>query len=112
MKTASKKAKGRRLQNLLRVKLLEAFGSLASNDIKTAVMGESGEDLWLSPKAQEVIPFSFECKNTERLKIWQAIAQAEGNAEDRTPVVVFSRNRSGIYVSLELDNFIRMIKEK
>ena len=112
MKTSSKKSKGRRLQNYVRDNLLSSFPSLEEDDVKVAIMGESGEDIKLSPAARRKIPYSFECKNTERLQIWQAIEQAEGNANDRVPVVVFKRNRSKTYLTIELENFIKLIGEE
>ena len=63
MKTSSKKGKGRRLQNFVKDELLEAFKSLEADDVKTAIMGESGEDIKLSPAAKRKIRYSFECKN-------------------------------------------------
>ena len=72
MKTASKKAKGRKLQDSVRDKLLSCFTFLEQDDIKSAIMGESGEDIKLSPAARKVIPYSFECKNQDRLNIWES----------------------------------------
>ena len=112
MSAKSAKAKGRRLQNLLRDILRDAFPSLEEDDVKVAIMGENGEDIKLSPAARKKIPYSFECKNTERLQIWQAIEQAESNCNDRVPVVVFKRNRSKTYLTIELDNFVNIIREK
>ena len=63
MKTASKKAKGRKLQDFVRDKLRGLFNNLEEDDIKSAIMGESGEDIKLSPAARKLIPYSFECKN-------------------------------------------------
>ena len=111
MKTSSKKSKGRRLQNYVRDTLLLAFPSLEEDDVKVAIMGESGEDIKLSPAAKRKIPYSFECKNTERLSIWEAIKQSAGNCENRVPSVVFKRNRSKTYITLELDKFITLIGE-
>lgn len=111
MKTSSKKSKGRRLQNYVRDNLLSAFPSLEEDDVKVAIMGENGEDIKLSPAARKKIPYSFECKNTERLQIWQAIEQAETNCNDRVPVVVFKRNRSKTYLTIELNDFINIIGE-
>ena len=75
-------------------------------------MGMSGEDIVLSPAAKRVIPYSFECKNQERLNLWSSLVQAESNCEQRNPVLVFKRNRSKIYVALEFDHFIELIDEK
>jgi len=106
MKTSSKKGKGRRLQNFVRDNLVMSFPSLEPDDIKAAIMGESGEDIKLSPAAKRLIPFSFECKNQERLNIWQSLQQAEDNCEDREPVLVFKRNRTKTYVAIEFTEFI------
>ena len=111
-KARSSKAKGRRLQNLVRDKLRDAFPSLHEDDIQSQTMGMGGEDIVRSPAAKVAIPYSFECKNVERLNVWQAIEQAESNCEDRTPVVVMKRNRTGIYVVFNLDKFIKLIGEE
>ena len=111
MKASSAKGKGRRLQNYLKDKLYTSFPSLRNGDIKGAVMGESGEDIKLSPAAKDLIPFSFECKNQERLNIWESLSQAEGNADDRIPVLVFKRNRTKTYVAIDLEAFLELIGE-
>ena len=77
MKTRSAKAKGRRLQNKIRDLLLEEFKELEPDDIRTAIMGETGEDIKLSPAARRKIPYSFECKNQEKINIWESLNQAE-----------------------------------
>jgi hypothetical protein len=109
MNIHSAKAKGKRLQNSLREALLMAFPTLEPDDIKSAMSSEIGEDLKLSPAAKRLIPYSFECKNTEKLAVWAALEQAQENANGRQPVVVFSRNRSVPYVIVSLDAFINLI---
>ena len=111
MKTASKKAKGRKLQDFVRDRLLSCFPFLEQDDIKSAIMGESGEDIKLSPAARKSIPYSFECKNQERLNIWSSLQQAEDNSNDRTPVLVFKRNRTKTYVAVEIEDFLKLIGE-
>ena len=110
MLSRSRKAKGRVLQNKVREILLENFEELEPDDIKTAVMGESGEDIHMSPAARRLIPLSIECKNQESLNIWKSHEQAEENCGDHTPCVVFKRNRSKTYISLEFDKFIEILK--
>jgi len=105
----SSKAKGRRLQNLVRDKLREKFTSLEEDDIKSAIMGTVGEDIVLSPAAKKVIPFSFECKNVERLQFWKTVEQAEGNSNGRTPVIVVKKNGRKPYIALPLDDWIELI---
>ena len=51
--TRNAKAKGRLGQQEVRDKLLETFPDLEPDDIKSTVMGDSGEDIQLSPAFQE-----------------------------------------------------------
>jgi hypothetical protein len=113
MKTSSGKAKGRRLQNKVRDVLLEHFSDkLEPDDIRTAIMGETGEDIKLSPAARRLIPYSFECKNQEKLNIWSSLEQADENSGDYPPVLIFKRNRSKTYVTVELEEFIKLIDDR
>ena len=109
MKTSSKKGKGRRLQNFVRDRLLDSFPILEPDEVKTAIMGESGEDIKLSPAAKREIPYSFECKNQERLSIWESLKQAETNCNYRTPVLIFKRNHSKTYAVIDIDKFMKLI---
>ena len=111
MKSRSAKNKGKRLQNNVRDLLLETFNQLEPDDIKSAIMGESGEDIKLSPAARKQIPFSFECKNQEALNIWSSLEQAETNAGDYDPVLIFKRNRSKTYAVINIEKFIELINE-
>lgn len=111
-KTRTVKAKGRRLQNLVRDLLRECFPQLEADDIKSQTMGMTGEDIILSPAARKLIPYSFECKNKERLDIWKSLQQCEDNCNKQIPVLIFKRNRSKIYATLELDKFLDLIREK
>ena len=53
----SSKAKGRKLQNMMRDALRDAFPLLEEDDIKSQTMGMTGEDIVLSPAARKSIPF-------------------------------------------------------
>ena len=110
MKSRSAKNKGKRLQNNIRDLLLETFNQLEPDDIKSAIMGESGEDIKLSPAARKLIPYSFECKNQEALNIWSSLEQAETNAGDHDPVLIFKRNRTKTYAVIEIEKFIELIR--
>ena len=113
MKTSSGKAKGRRLQNKIRDVLLEHFSDkLEPDDIRSQIMGMSGEDIVLSPAARKLIPYSFECKNQEKLSIWSSLEQAESNSGDYPPVLIFKRNRSKTYAVIEVDEFLKLINVK
>ena len=88
------------------------FPALHEDDIKSQTMGMPGEDIVLSPAARKIIPYSFECKNKERLDLWKSLEQAADNCGGRDPVLVIKRNRSGVYAVIQLDTFFDLIGEK
>ena len=108
MKARSAKNKGKRLQNILRDKLIELYPKL-SNDISSQIMGMTGEDIVLTPHAKKVLPYSFECKNVEKLNIWKSFKQCESNAGESTPVLVIKRNREKPKVVMDLDQWLKII---
>ena len=107
MKAKSAKAKGRKLQNLVVEKLRKAYPELEDDDIKGQIMGVSGEDIVLSPLAKRLIGLSFECKNQEKLNLWDSLDQADKNSEERTPVLVFKRNRTPVYAAIPFEYLIK-----
>ena len=111
MKPRSAKNKGKRLQNKVRDLILEKFNQLEPDDVRSVTMGESGEDILLSPAARRLFPFSVECKNQEKLNIWGALEQAEENSGDHTPLVIFKRNRTKTYAVLEFDKLLKLLNE-
>ena len=111
MKPRSAKNKGKRLQNKVRDIILEKFDKLEPDDVRSITMGDSGEDILLSPVARRVFPFSVECKNQEKLNIWEALDQAEGNSGKHTPLVIFKRNRSKTYAVLEFKELLKLLNE-
>ena len=108
MRPQSAKSKGRRLQQDVAKKLRETMG-LHEDDIVSRPMGSPGEDLMLSPAARSLIPFSFECKNVEKLNIWEAIGQARDNCRGHTPAVAFTKNREDVYIAMPIDKFLEML---
>jgi len=113
LKPRSAKAKGRILQNKVRDLLLETFkDELEPDDIRSQIMGMSGEDIVLSPAARKLFPFSVECKAQERLSIWEALEQAESNSGDHTPLLIFKRNRSKTYAVLEFDELLKLLDDE
>ena len=111
MKPRSAKNKGKRLQNKVRDIILEKFNSLESYDVRSITMGESGEDILLSPAARKLFPFSVECKNQEKLNIWKSLEQSETNSGKHTPIVIFKRNRTKTYVALEFKKLLELLNE-
>ena len=111
MKPRSAKNKGKRLQNQVRDLILEKFQQLEEDDVRSTTMGDSGEDVLLSPFARRLFPFSIECKNQEKLNIWSSLEQAENNSGSHTPLLIFKRNRTKTYVVLEFDKLLELLDE-
>jgi len=108
----SRKAKGRRLQQEVRDLILETYKDvLEPDDVRSTSMGASGEDLLLSPAARKLFPFATECKNQEKLNIWSSLEQAETNAGKHIPLLVFKRNRSKIYATIEFERLLELLDE-
>jgi hypothetical protein len=112
MKSRSAKNKGKRLQNNVRDLILEKFQQLEEDDVRSITMGDSGEDILLSPAARKLFPFSVECKNQEKLNVWSSLEQTETNAGKHTPLLIFKRNRSKTYAVLQLDDLMEMLDDK
>ena len=111
MKTRSAKNKGKRLQNKVRDLILEKFNTLEPDDVRSTTMGDSGEDVLLSPAARKKFPFSVECKNQEKINIWESLKQAETNSNNHTPLLIFKRNRTKTYAVLEFDKLLELLDE-
>ena len=81
-----------------------------SEDIESRSMGAGGEDLIMSKAARNKFPYSVECKNQEKLNIWAAWEQANGNKGLYEPLVVIKKNGVRPLVVLDAENFLEMIK--
>lgn len=111
MKPQSAKSKGRRLQQRVAKRILDTFGHLTDDDVRSTSMGAGGEDVCLSARARESVPLSIECKNTERLNVWSALEQCQKNCPaSATPCVVFSKNNAGTYAVVPLDALLALYK--
>ena len=47
----------------------------------------------------------------EKLNIWDSLKQAESNAGKHTPLLVFKRNRSKIYATIEFERLLELLDE-
>ena len=110
MKTQSAKAKGRKLQQWTRDRLVESL-DIHPEDIKSTSMGAGGEDVIMARAAREKFPYSIECKNEEKIHVWSAYEQAAQNSGDYTPLVVVKRNRSKPLILIDAETFIDLHKE-
>ena len=108
---ASRKAKGRRLQQAVRQDLIEHLG-IDPGDLLSTGMGQAGIDIYLSPAARSVFPFAVECKNVERLALWDAWQQCRSNAaaEGLTPLLLIKRNRSEPLAVLRWEDLLTVLE--
>ena len=116
--TASRKAKGRVLQNRIAESVRDII-LMTESDVKPAIVSESGADLKLSKKARRRFPFYVEAKNHERLSIFAELEKLDGVVKaanekmERSPkyrcgLLVFKRNRTNPYVALPLKDFLKI----
>ena len=63
-------------------------------------MGAGGEDLIMARAARQKFPFSIECKNVEKLNVWEAYEQAKSNCNDYEPLVVMKKNQKNHLLEL------------
>ena len=92
---AARKAKGRRLAQLLCDLILDVIGKkgMTAEDVRPVPSGVRGPDVWLSSAATSYLPYAFECKNQERVNIWEWWKQCLANSDEKKkPVLVFKRN--------------------
>ena len=109
MKTQSAKAKGRRLQQWVVKQLIETF-DIHPEDIKSCSMGAGGEDVVMARAAREKFPYSVECKNVEKLNVWDAYDQARANAGNYEPIVIMKKNGKKPLVIIDAEYFINLNK--
>ena len=110
-KARTGKAKGRLGQQEVRDRLLKNFPHLHPDDIKSTVMGDTGEDIQLSPAARKLIPLSIEVKRRkDGLKtaynyVEQAVKHGTGE-----PVVFFRSDRRPWLVMVGMEHYMDLIR--
>ena len=107
MKTQSAKAKGRRFQQWVRDKLIEVL-DIHPEDIESRSMGAGGEDLIMARAAREKFPYSVECKNQEKINLWESYNQAQQNSKNHEPVVILKRNNSKPLILVDAEYFVKL----
>ena len=106
----SSKAKGRLGQQEVRDKILKTFPELHPDDVKSQIMGVNGEDIVLSPRAREILPFSIEVKRRASFKtLYQYIEQAVQTGEYE-PIVFLRGDRKPWLAVCNGDYFMELIK--
>ena len=112
IRTQSAKAKGRKLQQWVRDKLLALHPELEPDDIKSTAMGQSGSDIQLSPLARKSIPLAFECKSHKAFSVYKILDQARDGAHpDCEPVVILKQDRSKPLALVDAEYFLERISK-
>ena len=106
MKTQSAKGKGRRFQQWVRDMLIE-HRDVHPEDIESRSMGAGGEDIIMARDARKKFPFSIECKNVEKLNVYEAYAQAEANSGAHEPILFMKKNRKKPLVVVDAEWFVK-----
>tara|TARA_Y100000592_G_C5448906_1_gene307616 strand:- start:505 stop:876 length:372 start_codon:yes stop_codon:yes gene_type:complete len=107
MRPQSAKAKGRRLQQWFRDLLIKTL-NIHEEDIESRSMGAGGEDLIMARDARKKFPCSIECKNQEKINLWESYEQAKENSKSYEPIVVMKRNKSKPLVLVDAEYFVQL----
>jgi hypothetical protein len=105
------KAKGRIGQQEIRDKILETFPELEPDDVKSTTMGDTGEDIQLSPAARKLIPLAVEVKRRKSgMKMqydWLDQAKRHGKGE---PALFFRADRRDWIVMIRVDHYMELLR--
>ncbi len=108
----SAKAKGRLGQQEIRDKLLESFPHFEKDDIKSAIMGDTGADIQFSPQAKKRLPLSIEIKRrkNELKTVYTYIEQAVKHNTGE-PVVFYRSDHRPWVVMIGLEHYMDLLKD-
>ena len=107
-KTATVKQKGRLGQQEVRDAILKSFPDLEPDDVRSTAMGQSGEDIQLSPKARGYLPISCEVKRRKRFDtIYSFYDQAKQDGQYE-PVVFLRADRRPWLVMISMDHYLEL----
>ena len=111
----SAKAKGRRGQQEIRDKLLESFPHFEKDDIKSAIMGDTGADIQFSPQARKRIPLSIEVKRrkNELKTVYTYMEQAHSHSLSKggEPVVFYRSDHRPWVVMIGVEHYMDLLKD-
>lgn len=102
---ASKKQKGSRLER----KVAEALRRTGL-DPNAGRMPLSGADSHLKGDVRTDLPYTIECKNTERVRLWDFWGQATDQAHYHPPVLCISANHRPVLAVVELETLLNLMQ--
>lgn len=113
MKPSSAKAKGRKLQQWVRDAVLRLFPQLEPDDVRSTSMGANGEDVLLSPAARRLFPYSIECKNLNKIAVYNYYEQAVSNCpKGSEPLLIIKQNRSKPLAVVDAEYFMEKMEKR
>lgn len=117
MKSKSGKAKARHLQNFVAGVFLylgREEGHTHVDDVFPRQMGGAGVDTVMSPRARLLFPYDVECKQVEKLNVGAVYTEHAKKYKDSInfPIVVHSKNRAKVLITLSFEDFIRLVHGK
>jgi hypothetical protein len=90
--------------------ILRRHPSLEPDDVRSTGMGQSGEDVQLSPTARKLLPFGIECKSYASMAFYKWYDQAVINTpKDCEPILVAKANHRDPVVIVNAEYFFEHI---
>lgn len=104
------KAKGRRLQQLVRDKIIELLApyGIQADDVKSTAMGQGGEDVQLSPLARQFLPISVECKSHKGFAVYKPYEQAQAASGINEPLLVIKGDHKKPLAVIDLEYYFKL----
>lgn len=110
MKPQSAKAKGRKLQQLVRDIILAKFPELNKDDVRSTSMGAPGEDIQLSQAARRLLPIQIECKNKAKMAVHTLYEEAKDHGE-HIPVLIVKEDYGIPLAVVDAEWFFNMLRK-
>lgn len=87
------------------------FPRLTDEDVRGTAMGQSGEDVLLSPAARKKFPYSVEAKARAKHSVYTMYDQAVSNSKSYEPLLIIKANRRKPLAVVDAEHFMNMVKE-
>ena len=105
----TRKAKARKLQQLVRDGLLKRFETLTIDDIESRGMGQHGTDIVLSAAAKRLINYDFECKARAKIALLYDALNQHKLDNGRQSVAILKADRKPALAVIDLELFLDLI---
>lgn len=99
------KDKGSRLERLVAEQLRRS-----GLDPKASRMPLSGADSHLKGDVRTELPYTIECKNTERIQLWKSWEQAREQSHYHPPLLCVTSNYRPVLAVMDLDTLVHLLQ--